>query len=398
MYNFDSLPNRKLDKCRKWDESLLRQRFPKLPNEYIPMWIADMDYATAPEIISGLQELLLKGTLSYTYTYDEFYDVVVDWQHRRHGVKVTRDMITLVYGTVSTIHNIIQCFCTGSRKVIMNTPVYDPFALAAERNGVTVIANTLIVRDNRYFIDMESLEQQLQDHQPDVYLFCSPHNPSGRIWTREELVEVATICRKYGTLLVVDEVHSEHILFGNHISVGCLDVEVINQIILLTSPNKAFNIGGLKTSYALIWDEGLRCQFREQLAKNSITSPTPFGITAVIAAYRRGEEWLNAVTEYIRENYLLVKERLKNDFPDWRLMDMEASYLCWVDVSRGKIPASDLVPYLAEVSGVILEDGTHYVQDGENYVRINIATSRELLLTALDQIKCAYEALYPDKG
>lgn len=393
MYDFDNLPNRKVDKGRKWDASLLRARFPGLPEDYIPMWIADMDYHTAPEIIESLQELLVSGTLSYTYTYDEFYQAVIDWQQRRHGVSLTKEMITLVYGTVSTIHNILQCFCTKSKKVIMNTPVYDPFALAAERNGIEVIANSLIVKDNRYAIDMMVLESQLKEHRPDVYLFCSPHNPSGRIWTKEEIVEVIDLCRRYETLLVVDEVHSEHILFGSHTSIGSFGTAVTDHVILLTSPNKAFNFGGLKTSYAIIWNEHLRRSFEDQLAKNSITSPNPVGIAALIAAYTRSESWLDEVTIYLRNNYMLAKERLEKDFPDWHLMDMDASYLCWVNVSKGKLPAKELVPYLAEHAGVVLEDGSHYVADGEKYIRINIATSSALLQKAFDRLQEAYEAL-----
>ncbi|MDO4432238.1 MAG: PatB family C-S lyase [Aerococcaceae bacterium] len=387
MYQFDELPNRKLDKSRKWDETLLKSRFPNLPEDYIPMWIADMDYVLAPEILDALRSILEIGTLGYTYTYDAFYDAVIDWQKRRHQVDVTKEAITLVYGTVSTIHYLLQCFCTTSQKVLMNTPVYDPFALAAERNGIEVITNPLIVRENRYYIDFDLLETQLREQRPDVYLFCSPHNPAGRIWTREEMQQVYDLCQQYGVLLVVDEVHSEHILFGEHTSIGALNDEVKNNVILLTSPNKGFNFGGLKTSYAIIWNADIRRRFQTHLAKNSITSPNPFGIAALIAAYNESEQWLDAVTDYLRDNYLLTKQMIARDFPTWQLMEMDASYLCWIDVSQGDMSASELVPFLAEKAGVILEDGTHYVANGENYIRINIATSRELLLQAFERMK-----------
>lgn len=393
MYEFDVLPDRRLDKSRKWDKTLLQARFPDLPEDYIPMWIADMDYVLAPEILQALQDVLAIGTLGYTYTYDAFYEAVINWQARRHGVYLSKEQITLVYGTVSTIHHVLQCFCTKSKKVIMNTPVYDPFALAAQRNGIEVIANPLQVVENRYVLDAELLEQQLAEHRPDVYLFCSPHNPSGRMWSREEIQLVADLCRRYEVLLVVDEVHSEHILSGEHVSIGQFDETVLERVILLTSPNKGFNFGGLKTSYAVIWNEELRQLFHEQLAKNSITSPTPVGIAAIIAAYNQAEAWLDAVTDYLRENYLLTKQFLTEAFPDWTLMEMDASYLCWVDVSKGKLPAKDLVPYLAETAGVILEDGSHYVANGEAYIRINIGTSRALLQKALTRVAEAYRQL-----
>lgn len=387
MYDFDTLPNRKIDKSRKWDRQLLEQRFPELPEEFIPMWIADMDYQLAPEILEDLQKIIDIGTLGYTYTYQEFYDAVISWQKRRHQVSLVAEEITLVYGTVSTLHYLLQCFCVKSKCVIMNTPVYDPFALAAQRNGIEVIANPLMICANRYYIDFELLEKQLASKRPDVYLFCSPHNPSGRIWSKQDLQKVAYLCRKYNVLLVSDEVHSEHILFGEYHSLGASDATVRDNLILLTSANKGFNFGGLKTSYALIWNEVLRTRFREHLAKNSITSPNPFGIAAIISAYNRSEQWLEEVVSYLRENYLLVKEIIEREFSDWQLMDMDASYLCWIDVSKGEMSAKDLVPYLAETCGVILEDGTHYVANGENFIRINIATSRQLVILALAKIR-----------
>lgn len=393
MYDFESLPDRRQDKSRKWDRTLLQERFPNLPADYIPMWIADMDYRLAPEILEALQEIIDIGTLGYTYTYDAFYQAVMDWQSRRHKVPLSQEDITLLYGTVSAIHNILQCFCTRSKRVIMNTPVYDPFALAAERNQIEVLKNPLQVVDNRYTIDFSLLEQQMKEERPDVYLFCSPHNPSGRIWSRQELEKVYGLCRKYQVLLVVDEVHSEQILFGEHTSAGALGDEVREQVIVLTSPNKGFNFGGLKTSYALIWNPELRAVFGRQLARNSITSPNPFGIAAVVAAYNHSEKWLDAVTAYLRENYLLTKAVLERDFSDWKLMTMEASYLCWVDVSNGKLPSEKLVPYLVDKSGVILEDGSHYVANGEDYIRMNIGTSRSLLLEALQRLKKAYDVL-----
>lgn len=393
MYEFDQLPNRKLDKSRKWDYKLLAQKFQFLPLNYIPMWIADMDYKIAPEILDSLQNILTIGTLGYTYTYDEFYEAVIDWQKRRHNVLITKEMIRLLYGTVSAIHNVLQCFCIKSKKVIMNTPVYDPFALAAERNGIEVITNTLRVQQNQYVIDFEQLEKQFKEERPDVYLFCSPHNPSGRIWTEEELSIILNLCKKYHVLLVVDEVHSEHILFGEHISIGTFDKMLLNHVILLTSPNKAFNFGGLKTSYAVIWQAELRKIFDRQLAKNSITSPNPMGIAALIAAYTQSERWLDEVVMYLRQNYCIVKERIRQDFPKWQLMEMQASYLCWINVSQCGIVAKDLVPYFVKEAGVILEDGTHYVADGENYIRMNIATSQTLLNEALDRLKVAYDNL-----
>ncbi len=385
MYNFNEKPDRISEKCRKWDKKIIEENFGEVPQDFIPMWIADMDFKVPKEIEESFCEVVSRGVFGYTYCYDEFYKAVIDWQYSMHQAKVEKEWITLSYGTVSTIHYIIQSFCKSGDYVIMNTPVYDPFDAAASRQGVNRIYNTLAIKDGRYYIDFENLKNQLMEFKPKLYLFCSPHNPSGRVWSIEELAKVSRICKENGTILVVDEVHAEHIHYENFTSILNIK-DYKDNIILLTSPNKAFNLGGLKTSYSIIANEKIRNIFRDKLKQNSITSPNVFGIIGLITAYNEGRIWIKEVSSYVKGNYELLEGYIKNNIPKLKIMKMEASYLAWVDIRDTKMSSEDITNYLSSKAGVLVESGTHFVKDGEGYIRINLGTQRENVLEALKRI------------
>ena len=187
MFDFDKIIERKSDKCRKWDHAFVCSRFGDVSEGFIPLWIADMDFTSPPAVIEGFQRIVEHGTFGYTWCFDEFYDATIAFQRTRHQVEVDRSWITLTYGTVSTLHYTVQAFCTAGDSVMMNTPVYDPFAMAAQRQGVKVLANPLRVEENRYQLDFHLIEDQLKTHRPKLWFFCSPHNPSGRIWRPDEI-------------------------------------------------------------------------------------------------------------------------------------------------------------------------------------------------------------------
>lgn len=385
-YTFDTMADRALDHARKWDRGIVQKKFPGTPDDFIPMWIADMDFPAAPEIREELARVAENGAYGYTYAYDQFYDAVIGWHKRRHGNDVQREWITNSYGTVSTIHYLYQAFCQPNDAVIMCTPVYDPFAYAARNNGLRVIANTLAYDGARYTIDYDLLERQLDEARPKIMLFCSPHNPAGRVWELEEIERVAALCQQYGTIFVVDEVHSEIILEGGFSSALQLPSCYWDNLILLTSPNKGFNLGGLKTSYSIIPNRKLRDTFRHRFEMNSITSPNVFGVVAIVAAYERGEAWLDAMVDYLRKNYELTRDVIAERMEGWNLMPMTASYLPWVDVSGTGASATEMTVHMAREAGVIIEDGSHYVSDGEKFVRLNIGTPRSVLEEALDRM------------
>ncbi|VUS80959.1 MalY/PatB family protein [Klebsiella spallanzanii] len=390
MFDFDKIIERKSDKCRKWDHQFVCSRFGAVAEDFIPLWIADMDFASPPAVIEGFQRIVEHGTFGYTYCFDEFYDAVIGFQRLRHHVAVERDWVTLTYGTVSTLHYLVQAFCKTGDSVMMNTPVYDPFAMATQRQGVQVLANPLKVENNRYQLDFTVIEEQLKHHQPKLWLFCSPHNPSGRIWRLDEIRQVSDLCKRYGVILVVDEVHAEHLLEGEFTSCLASGGAAQDNLILLTSPNKAFNLGGLKTSYSIIPDDGLRQRFRQQLERNSITSPNIFGVWGIILAYQHGLPWLDALNKYLRANACYLADAIQTHFPQWKMMTPESSYLAWVDVSGSGRTATDVVNHFAHNCGVIIEDGSHYVQDGERFIRINFGTQRIWLERAIERMQKQY--------
>jgi cysteine-S-conjugate beta-lyase len=386
MFNFDETTDRVSEKCRKWDRKIVEKNFGKVPDNFIPMWIADMDFKIPEEIERAFIEAVRRGVFGYTYCYDEFYDAVIEWQCSMHDVKVEREWITLSYGTVSTIHYAIQAFCQAGDYILMNTPVYDPFDAAASRQGVNRIYNSLIMKNDRYHIDFQSLKQQLELYKPKLYLFCSPHNPSGRIWDMEELEKVLKLCKENNTILIVDEVHSEHIHYGRFHSILKLN-NYINNIILLTSPNKGFNLGGLKTSYSVIPNDDLRTCFRKKLEQNSVTSPNAFGIIGIITAYNECKPWLEALNKYIKGNFEFFKSYIERCIPTLTVMQMESSYLAWVDISKTKLTSAEVTRTLASKEGLLVENGAHFVKDGEGYIRINLGTQRANIMEALKRME-----------
>ncbi|MGL5677321.1 MAG: MalY/PatB family protein [Cellulosilyticaceae bacterium] len=387
MINFNEKPNRIDEKCRKWDRGIIESKFGKVQDDFIPMWIADMDFRIPEAVERRFKEAIERGVFGYTYCYDSFYKAVMSWQKDRHGVEVAKESIILTYGTVSTLHYTVQAFCTPGDSIIVNTPVYDPFEGSAKKQGVNVIKNTLKLVDNRYFIDFETLDAQMKEHKPKLMFFCTPHNPSGRIWSLEEIRQVAQLCKQNGVILVADEVHAEHIHYGKFESVLHLEEALVDNIILLTSPNKGFNLGGLKTSYAIIKNASIRKIFADKLVQNSITSPNVFGIIGLITAYDECRDWLDAVNAYIKGNYELVESFMAEHLPELKVMKMESSYLVWVDISVLKIDATAFTLGLAKEQSVLVEDGSHFVQDGSNYIRLNLGIQRDSIQEALVRIQ-----------
>lgn len=392
-YDFDNMANREIDHCRKWDKKIINTKFPEVKEDFIPMWIADMDFKASPEIVEEFVKISKNGAFGYTYAYDEFYEAVIEWQKRRHNNNVDKEWVTLSYGTVSTIHYMYQAFCKPGDKVLMNTPVYDPFAYAAEHNEIKVISNPLEYDGKTYYINFDVLENQIKIEKPKIYLLCSPHNPAGKIWGISEIKKIAELCLKYNVLLAVDEVHSEIILYSTFYSALQLEEKYLNNLILLTSPNKAFNLGGLKTSYSIIPNEKIREIFRRKLKENSITSPNLYGVVGITAAYNKSEAWLDELTDYLRENYEYTKKVIENQFPTWKLMEMQASYLPWVDISGTGLTATEVTNLMANEAGVIIEDGSHYVAKGEGFIRLNIGTPKSILIAAMERMaKISFES------
>ena len=392
MINFDLKPDRIKEKCRKWDYEIIQQNFGKVDKNYIPMWIADMDFIVPKEIREKFIQAIDRGVFGYTYCYEEFYNAVIDWQRDMHNVYVNKEEIILTYGTVSTLHYVVQAFYDEGDSIIINTPVYEPFDSSAKKQGVNVIYNKLDIIKNRYYINYDLLDNQINKYRPKLMFLCSPHNPSGRIWSYDELKKVAQICNDNNIILVVDEVHAEYVFEGEFKSILTLDKDLIKNVVLLTSPNKAFNLGGLKTSYAIIKNDYIREIFKNKLKQNSVTSPNVFGVIALITAYNECRYWIEDVRNYIRDNYIILEKWISKN-KRLSMMKMESSFLVWLNIEKLGIDSSEVTKILARDYGLLVEDGKHFVDNGEKFIRINLGTQRENVEKMINKMECFIKKL-----
>ncbi|WP_056989586.1 MalY/PatB family protein, partial [Lacticaseibacillus camelliae] len=369
QYDFDTLADRSIDNARKWDSGIVHSKFPKVRDDFIPLWIADMDFQAAPEIREALAKMSENGAYGYTYPTDRWYQSVINWQKTRHGNDVKKDWITLGYGTVPNMHVLIQALLQPGDSILINTPVYGPFAYAAEHNNRGVVTVPLIKNGTRYDMDWDGIEEAMATKKPKLTFFCNPHNPSGRMWARDEIIRYADLCEKYHVLLVSDEVHSEHIMHGTFVSALQLPTKYLDNLVMFTSPNKAFNLGGLKLSYSIIPNDNLRAIFRKRYAANSVTSPNVPGQIAMTVAYEECADWCDQCEAYIRENLRITADFIKHDFPGWQLMDMDTSYLPWVDVAEFGIDMHTIAKTMAEEAGVVVGIGDDYVANADDFLR-----------------------------
>ncbi|WP_368017062.1 MalY/PatB family protein [Pediococcus acidilactici] len=392
-YNFDDLADRSIDSARKWDLRIVKNRFPNVRTDFIPQWIADMDFKAAPPIRNALVKMAENGAYGYTYATSRWYDSVVNWQRERHHNEVQKDWITLGYGTVPNMHVLVQALLKPGDSVLVNTPVYGPFAYAAEHNNATVITVPLIKNGTRYDLDWEKIEIEMKNKRPKLTFFRNPHNPSGRIWSKTELIRMAELCKKYKVLFVSDEVHSEHVIKGNFVSALQLPEKYLDNLVMFTSPNKAFNLGGLKLSYSIIPSDAIRKTFRQQYTRNAVTSPNVPGQIAMITAYEKCGDWLDQCVSYIKENLTILTSIVDQDFPGWEMMEMESSYLPWISVKKSEIDMETIARLMAEKAGVVVGVGDDYVANAENFLRLNIGTSHAALEEALKRMATVWRTM-----
>lgn len=385
-YNLDKKNNRKLSHCRKWDNKILKDKF-GLNERAIPMDIAELDFECSPAIKKALVDRASLGDYGYTYDYDEFYEAVINWNKRRYSVNIQREWIKLVFGTCSVLHYIVQCFCEEGDSVMINTPAYDPFAEAIEMAGCKMICNTLKLENMRYYLDFDIMEKQIVENKVKLFVFCSPQNPSGRVWSKDELNKISQICIKHNVLLVCDEIHRD-IVFNKEsfTTLWNTNNEIINSSIMCISPNKGFNLGGLKSSYIVIKNEKIREKMLNYLKKVYVTSPHVFAIPAIVAAYNDSEEWLDEVTKYIEENFNILYDWFQEKLSTAKVMKADSSFLAWINIKNVFKNEEELKAFFtkANISMVV---GSYFVKDGEGWVRLNIGTQRLVLIEALTRLE-----------
>lgn len=374
-YDFSRPTERRGTDSYKWDSA------PE--TDIIPLWVADMDFETFPGITEALQRRVAHGIFGYTRVPEAYYEAVCNWFGKRHGWHINREDIIYTSGVVPAVSAVIKALTLPGDQVIVQGPVYNCFFSSIRNNGCEMVSNSLIYNKEelRYEIDFDDLERKLAHERARVMLLCNPHNPGGRVWTRDELTRVAELCRKYGVRVVSDEIHCELTLYDNeYVPFGSLPDELSHGSITCCSPSKAFNTAGLQIANIVCRDAEVRNRIDRAININEVCDVNPFGVIALQAAYSdEGYEWLTQLRAYISSNYDLLRERFARELPKCKVMRMEGTYLAWVDCTQLHIPSDEIEEMLMHENKVWVNAGSMYGTEGAAFIRINMACTSELL-------------------
>lgn len=388
-YNFDEVIDRKNTDSMKWSASYLERHFGSA--DCVPLWVADMDFRTAQPVIDAVTERAGHGIYGYALAGDEFYEAVIKWQKRRNGWEVKKEWIVFSPGVVPALWHIVRTFCSPGEKVILQSPVYYPFYKVIEDNGCQVINNRLINNGGRYEMNFEELERQAEDSSVKMMILCSPHNPVGRVWTKEELRRVSEICFANDVLLVSDEIHSDLVFRPNvHTPAASLSEELMMNTITCMAPSKTFNLAGVQVSDVIVPDRRLRRRLAGSL-KSAGVMPNVFGLAAQTAAYNEGEEWLEQLLEYLAGNLDFMENFITSELPEVKFRRPEGTYLAWLDFSGYGFTTEELQNRMKNKAGVALDDGYIFGDGGEPCQRINFACPRSVLIKAMERLRKGVE-------
>lgn len=376
-YDFDKTIDRRATNSYKWDSA---------PEGVLPMWVADMDFRTAPAIIDALQKRVAHGIFGYTRVPDAYYDAVTSWFSRRHGWDIDREWIIYTSGVVPAVSAVIKALTVPGDKVIVQTPVYNCFFSSIRNNGCEIVSNPLRRTADTYEMDFDALERCAADPRAKVMLLCNPHNPAGRVWTPDELTRLGNICLRNGVTVVADEIHCELVYQGfKYTPFASLSDAFLHRSVTCVSPSKAFNIAGLQIANIVAFDNDLRSCIDKAININEVCDVNPFGVAATIAAYNEGEEWLNQLVDYLHGNYEAMAEFCRRELPEFPITRLEGTYLVWMDCSSLGMPSDALEHALLDDARLWLNAGTMYGAEGEGYMRWNIACPRSVMLDGLNR-------------
>lgn len=376
-YDFDKTIDRRATNSYKWDSA---------PEGVLPMWVADMDFRTAPAIIDALQKRVAHGIFGYTRVPDAYYDAVTSWFSRRHGWDIDREWIIYTSGVVPAVSAVIKALTVPGDKVIVQTPVYNCFFSSIRNNGCEIVSNPLRRTADTYEMDFDALERCAADPRAKVMLLCNPHNPAGRVWTPDELTRLGNICLRNGVTVVADEIHCELVYQGfKYTPFASLSDAFLHRSVTCVSPSKAFNIAGLQIANIVAFDNDLRSRIDKAININEVCDVNPFGVAATIAAYNEGGEWLNQLVDYLHGNYEAMAEFCRRELPEFPITRLEGTYLVWMDCSCLGMPSDALEHALLDDARLWLNAGTMYGAEGEGYMRWNIACPRSVMLDGLNR-------------
>lgn len=379
-YDFDTIIPRRGTDSYKWDSAA--------DSGVLPMWVADMDFRTAPAIVHALQRRVGHGIFGYTRVPDDYYRAVTDWFARRHHWQIERNWMIYTSGVLPALSAVIKALTVPGDKVLVQTPVYNCFFSSIRNNGCGIVTNQLIYRDNTFTIDYGDLESKAAGPSVKVMLLCNPHNPAGRVWTRQELARISEICIRNGVTVISDEIHGELVFPGHtYTPFASLSEELPCQSVTCLSPSKAFNIAGLQIANIVCADADIRMKIDRAINDNEVCDVNPFGVIATIAAYNEGEEWLSQLLDYLYQNYLYMQDFCKTYLPEFPLARLEGTYLVWMDCRALQMPSEVLEHRLTAGAKLWLNAGTMYGAEGEGFMRWNIACPRATLTKGLKRFR-----------
>lgn len=385
--DFDKVIERRDTDCLKYDFAVRRG----MPEGVLPLWVADMDFQTSKRILDAIEERVKHGIFGYTESREKYFEAVSDWMQERHGWRIQEDWLVKTPGVVFALAMAVKAYSEAGDAVLIQQPVYYPFTEVIEDNGRIVVSNDLVLgEDGKYHIDFEDFERKIVEKHISLFLFCSPHNPVSRVWTKDELMRIGEICLRHHVIIVSDEIH-EDFVFGDrkHYVFADLKKEFAQISITCTSPGKTFNLAGLQISNIFIPDRKLRRQFKKQMDAAGYSQLNTIGLTACEAAYRYGGDWYDAMIAYIAGNIEFMKEYIRTELPQLKMIETEGTYLVWVDFRGLGLPEDELQELIVKKAALWLDSGAIFGKSGEGFERFNVACPRSILKQALEQLKAA---------
>ncbi|MCT4660824.1 MAG: pyridoxal phosphate-dependent aminotransferase [Tissierellales bacterium] len=390
-YDFSKPINRANTHSLKWDG--IKEKFGINPEGILPLWVADMDFKSPIEVADMLKHKASHGIYGYSGDFEDYEDSVIRWMKNRHGWDIDRGWIAYTPGIVTGLNLLVSALTKPGDKIIVQPPVYTPFYEAINNHGCEVVENPLIKNGDRYEMDFENLESQMSENVK-LLILCSPHNPVGRVWTREELTRLGEICEKHGVIVISDEIHGDLIYKkSKHTPFAMLGESFAQNTVICTAPSKTFNVAGLNTANLIIPNEKLRKAYLDKRASFGISRPNVFGFEALEAAYTFGEEWLEQLLVYLEGNADFVKSYIDENLPQIKVSKPDGTYLMWLDFRGMPVKGKELEDFLIREAKVLMNQGDCYGTGGDGFVRLNIGCARVVLEDALERIKVAVEKL-----
>ena len=392
-YNFDEIVNRRGTGCVKWDAIPSSIHHPLFAiHQVIPLWVADMDFKAAPAIQEAIRQRADHGVFGYTEVGEPYYEAVISWFQRRHNWTIHRDEILYTTGVVPAMSVAIKALTMPGEKVLILSPDYNCFFSSIRNNGCEVLESNLTLchsaNCDRFEVDWQDFEAKCADEKTTLFLLCNPHNPTGRVWTNDELSRMNDICMKYGVKVVSDEIHCELVMPGYRFRPFASVSEACRQnSVILNSPSKSFNIAGLQTANIICVRPDWRRRLDRAININEVCDLNPFGPVALMAAYNESGDWIDELNQYLWGNYCVLCDFAAKHIPQWKVMPLEGTYLVWIDITTTGLSSQAYADHLLKKSKVWVNPGTMYgPQSGEGYIRLNIACPKAVLMEALERI------------